>query len=337
MTPGTSPHRGTRTSSAWTAVAERMMGAAQVLRTRLPRLQDGARLARVAATAYLGGLAIILTTAWQGAAAAGDAGTGLPVWHLTFLMATGAAAAVLTLSTRERDEGGESQPHQATDEATGLGQLMAQMSHELRTPLNAVIGFSEVMLHELHGPLGNARYQEYAHHIQESGGRLLKTSEQALAVTEAMTALMADRTRGKRERLMAGTMLRNAWRTVSPASDEAALQLTTCTTCDILCERRPTAQALEHLLREAMAHTLPGSPVEVIGRRQGGSRILVVRTAAQATPATRNDGREAGAGLGVILARLLLEAQGATLSCDAIGKSGSDGRWSAVIRFPAGA
>ena len=51
---------------------------------------------------------------------------------------------------------------------------MAQMSHELRTPLNAVIGFSDVMLRELHGPLGNARYQEYAHHISESGGRLLE-------------------------------------------------------------------------------------------------------------------------------------------------------------------
>ena len=71
----------------------------------------------------------------------------------------------------------------------GLRDLMAQMSHELRTPLNAVIGFSEVMLRELHGPLGHARYQEYAHHISESGGRLLKSSEDALAVTEAMSAL----------------------------------------------------------------------------------------------------------------------------------------------------
>ena len=73
---------------------------------------------------------------------------------------------------------------------------MAQMSHELRTPLNAVIGFSEVMLRELYGPLGHARYQEYAHHISESGGRLLKSSEDALAVTEAMSALIADPAHG---------------------------------------------------------------------------------------------------------------------------------------------
>ena len=92
----------------------------------------------------------------------------------------------------------------------GLGELMAHMSHALRTPLNAVIGFSEVMARELHGPLGNRRYQEYAHHICESGGRLLKSSEDALAVTEAMTALMTDRTRGRRERVLVSALLREA-------------------------------------------------------------------------------------------------------------------------------
>ena len=127
------------------------------------------------------------------------------------------------------------------------------MSHELRTPLNAVIGFSELMLRELHGPLGNARYQEYAHHISESGGRLLKSSEEALAVTEAMTALMAGRGTAKRERRIAATLLRDAWREVAAPLGDAAprLVLTTCTTCDLTCERRPTQQALEHLFREA--------------------------------------------------------------------------------------
>ena len=32
------------------------------------------------------------------------------------------------------------------------------MSHELRTPLNAIIGFSEMMVAEMFGPLGDARY-----------------------------------------------------------------------------------------------------------------------------------------------------------------------------------
>ena len=132
-------------------------------------------------------------------------------------MATGAAAALLTLSGRDGADAAGQRSEPGAASTTGLSELMAQMSHELRTPLNAVIGFSDVMLRELHGPLGNARYQEYAHHISESGGRLLKSSEEALAVTEAMTALMADRRAGKRERLAAATLLRDAWRDARPA------------------------------------------------------------------------------------------------------------------------
>jgi cell cycle sensor histidine kinase DivJ len=51
--------------------------------------------------------------------------------------------------------------------------FLANMSHELRTPLNAIIGFSELMEREIFGPLGSARYQEYAKLIHDSGGHLL--------------------------------------------------------------------------------------------------------------------------------------------------------------------
>jgi signal transduction histidine kinase len=52
-------------------------------------------------------------------------------------------------------------------------EFLAAMSHELRTPLNAVIGFSEMLTMEAFGPLGNARYLEYARDIRGSGKHLL--------------------------------------------------------------------------------------------------------------------------------------------------------------------
>jgi signal transduction histidine kinase len=47
------------------------------------------------------------------------------------------------------------------------------MSHELRTPLNAIIGFSEVIKDETLGPVGSAKYRDYADDINESGQHLL--------------------------------------------------------------------------------------------------------------------------------------------------------------------
>jgi signal transduction histidine kinase len=220
---------------------------------------------------------------------------------------------------------------------------MAQMSHELRTPLNAVIGFSEVMSHELHGPLGNARYQEYAHHISESGGRLLKSSQEALAITEIMTALMADRRRGKRERLVAGTLVREAWRPATRMGANAAtLKVIRGNTCVIVSERRPVTQALEHLLREASSRVPTGGAVQVVvGRRRAGKCTLEISAGGEPDPARttvrppRPDGARgadlAGGSLDLILARLLLETQSATLTCT----TAEDGTWAALIEFPA--
>lgn len=51
--------------------------------------------------------------------------------------------------------------------------FLASMSHELRTPLNGILGYSEAIMNELFGPLGNERYEEYITHIHDSGRHLL--------------------------------------------------------------------------------------------------------------------------------------------------------------------
>lgn len=67
---------------------------------------------------------------------------------------------------------------QAKDEAEYAAQIkgkfLANMSHELRTPLNAVIGFSEVIISQIFGPVGSGKYLEYAHDINASGLHLLE-------------------------------------------------------------------------------------------------------------------------------------------------------------------
>jgi signal transduction histidine kinase len=51
--------------------------------------------------------------------------------------------------------------------------FLASVSHELRTPLNAILGFSEMIGFQIFGPVGNARYSEYAADIHKSGRHLL--------------------------------------------------------------------------------------------------------------------------------------------------------------------
>lgn len=52
-------------------------------------------------------------------------------------------------------------------------EFLTMVSHELRTPLNAVIGFSEMMVYEIFGPVGDKKYQEYGIDIRKSGLHLL--------------------------------------------------------------------------------------------------------------------------------------------------------------------
>ena len=67
------------------------------------------------------------------------------------------------------------------EEANRLkSRFVASMGHELRTPLNAIIGFSEAMKHRVFGPLGGAKYDEYASTIHASGRHLLAVVDDIL-------------------------------------------------------------------------------------------------------------------------------------------------------------
>ena len=64
-------------------------------------------------------------------------------------------------------------------------EFLAVMSHELRTPLNAILGFSEMFMQQLMGPLGSAKYMEYAGDIHDSGKHLLAIINDILDLAKA--------------------------------------------------------------------------------------------------------------------------------------------------------
>jgi signal transduction histidine kinase len=64
-------------------------------------------------------------------------------------------------------------------------EFLAVMSHELRTPLNAIIGFSEIMQMQVFGPIGSDRYVAYARDIHQSADHLLSIITDLLDLSTA--------------------------------------------------------------------------------------------------------------------------------------------------------
>ncbi len=63
--------------------------------------------------------------------------------------------------------------------ARAKSEFLANMSHELRTPLNSIIGFSEVLFDETFGPL-NEKQKKYVNNVLTSGKHLLLLINQIL-------------------------------------------------------------------------------------------------------------------------------------------------------------
>lgn len=89
----------------------------------------------------------------------------------------GAAVMHLDVTTQHRAE------EHAIAANHAKSDFLANMSHELRTPLNAVIGFSEMLMMEFWGPLGD-RYKSYAADIHHAGKHLLSIINEILDLSK---------------------------------------------------------------------------------------------------------------------------------------------------------
>lgn len=104
-------------------------------------------------------------------------------WEEAFL--TGAAHIAGIAIDRRREEANLRSATETAEMANrAKSKFLATMSHELRTPLNAIIGFSEIMMKNLFGPLGCPNYEGYAHDIYDSGNHLLNVIDDILDISK---------------------------------------------------------------------------------------------------------------------------------------------------------
>jgi signal transduction histidine kinase len=206
--------------------------------------------------------------------------------------------------------------------AYAWADLMSQVSHELRTPLNAVIGFSDVMNAELHGPLENPKYREYLAHIRDSGRHLLKSTEDTLA----MTSLLAGHQGESRQltHFHIDEISAEAWSFVAASADERGISLGLQTTAEaeVLVRHRPLRQTLINLFSAALS--LADDETEITLRAETDADVVQIVIGVEAA-ATAKAGD--GAALPVAIASALCDLQ----DTDLLTERRQDGTWSATL------
>jgi len=148
-------------------------------------------------------------------------------------------------------------------------EFLANMSHELRTPLNAINGFSEIMMNEMFGPLGDERYKGYSQDIHSSGQHLLALINDILD----MSKIEAGKMNLKFEPMHVEDVAEDAVRLVRNRAEAAGLNLSIDfpPLPEIEADYRAIKQVLLNLLSNAIKFTPRAGSVTSSRRGQARS------------------------------------------------------------------
>jgi len=150
-------------------------------------------------------------------------------------------------------------------------RFLAAVSHELRTPLNVILGFSDVLLHDMFGPFADPRQKEYVSLIRQSGQHLLEVVTSILDISRIESGTYAAQPEPFRfvEAVdMCVSMMK------LPAAQKG-IDFTAQVAPDvgeINADRRAVQQILINLASNAIKFTLEGGKV-AIGASRLGSRL----------------------------------------------------------------
>ena len=231
------------------------------------------------------------------------------------------------LSARRQTSDMRRAKQQAESATEAKSRFLAMISHELRTPLNAVIGFSDMIKGEFFGPIGNAKYREYAEEIRGSGQFLLRLIDDILDISKI----------GDELHLGAVTLrslcVAAAGETApGDANGESRVIVDILPdTLQVNADHRLLRQAVQKLLENAVKFSPSDGRIRIEGRAlpEGGVRLRIQdwgvgipahKLALVAEPFVQADDSYArrydGIGLGLTLVRQIAELHGAQLQIE---------------------
>jgi len=234
---------------------------------------------------------------------------------------------------REREtayEGLRAAKEEAEAASRAKSGFLATMSHELRTPLNAIIGFSEMMLREVLGEIGNPQYRSYISDIHSSGSHLLQIINDILDLSKAEAGKLElyEDVFDLRETIGSVSQLTN------PRVDEAGLSATIRLDSELpllRADERKTKQVFLNLITNAVKFTPAGGRIDISGHFDAGLGLaLTVADTGIGIPAehlkrvlepfeqvdSSLSRQHQGTGLGLPLVKAIMELHGGSLQLD---------------------
>lgn len=231
---------------------------------------------------------------------------------------------VLDVTTSRQAEDALRERNRALEEADAvMTRFLANMSYEFRTPLTSIGGFAELLVSGVAGEL-SPQARDYAQAIAQSVGKLTEQVENVLDLSQSEAGLMPLNKRPLDLMALLSKIVRQREGRILDAG--LTLNLRGDAGRQLEADAAQLQRAFAHLLDNAIAATPPNGRITIeIKPLAQGTRVTIADSGAGMTQAelaraleglrTNGDGlvMERRQGLGLPLARRLIDAHGGTL------------------------
>ena len=223
-------------------------------------------------------------------------------------------------------------------------RFLAQMSHELRTPLNAILGFSEVMKGEIFGTHAVPMYKDYAADIHSSGVHLLNLINEILDLSR----IEAGRYELNEEAVSLARVVEDCHHLLKLRAGNRGITIHELFEPDmprLWADERAVRQICLNLLSNAIKFTPQGGEIWLkVGWTASGGQYMSVKDTGPGIPeeeipivlASFGQGSnsiksaEQGAGLGLPIAKNLIDLHGGTFTLKSKLRIGTE----VIVTFP---